>query len=121
MQELRLSGPGCRPLFCLGLDPRRWRELFDFRDFSRRQTRKQIFQVIERVDSLPPATAQQGVDHGAAFSGSRMSNEQPVLFSKGTGPNGVLDGIAVDFQHAVVHESRERFPMFQRVVKVSTC
>jgi hypothetical protein len=33
-----------------------------------------------------------------------MSNEQPVLFSKGTGPNGVFDEVAVDLQHAVAHE-----------------
>ena len=45
---------------------------------------------------MPPKTAQQGIDHRAALPGPRMPNEQPILFAKGTGPNGVLDEVAVD-------------------------
>ena len=69
-------------LLRFGLGPRRWRELFDLGDLGRRQAGEQIFQVIEWIDPVPPATAQQGVNHRAAFPGFRMPNEQPVLFSE---------------------------------------
>ena len=49
-----------------GARPRCGRELFDLSDLGCGQPREQIFQVIKRVDPLPPTTPQQGVDHGAA-------------------------------------------------------
>jgi hypothetical protein len=45
-------------------------------DLGSRQARKQIFQVINRVDAMPPATAQQGVDHRAAFTSFGVPNKQ---------------------------------------------
>ncbi len=70
--------------FRLGFTPRPGsrRELLNLGNLGRWQTRKQIFQVIERVDTMPPATAQQCVNHGAAFASFRMSEEQKVLFSE---------------------------------------
>ena len=65
---------------------------------------------------MSPTTAQQGADHGAAFPGLRMPNEQPVLFFKGTGTNVVLDEDAVDLQQAVVHKPCQCLPTFQRAI-----
>jgi hypothetical protein len=36
-----------------------------------------------------------------------MPNEQPVLFSKGTGPNRILDQVGFNLQRVVVHELRQ--------------
>jgi hypothetical protein len=66
-------------LFRGGLDPRRWRELFDLGDFGPWQTGKQIFQIIKWVEAVPPTTAPHCVNHCAAFSGFWMANEQKVL------------------------------------------
>jgi len=73
------------------LAPCRWRERSDLGDLGRWQAREQIFQIIERVDPVPPATAQQGINHRTAFPGFGMPDEQKILFSKGTGPNRILD------------------------------
>ena len=56
------SGLSNRLLLFFGLGPRRWRELLDLRDFRGGQTGEQVFQIIEWIDSVPPATAQQRVD-----------------------------------------------------------
>jgi len=69
----------------------RWRELLALSNFGGGQTGKQIFQIIERVDAVPPATAQQSVNHCAAFPSFGMANEHPIAFSKGTGPYAVFD------------------------------
>jgi hypothetical protein len=77
---LRLAlGPGCR------------RERFDFGDLGHRQACEQILQTIKWVETMPPATTQQGVDHRATFASLRMPDEQKITFSERTGPNGILD------------------------------
>jgi len=53
------------------------RELFDLGDLGCGQAREQIFQVIERIDSVPPTTAQQRLNHCAAFPGFRMAYHRP--------------------------------------------
>ena len=63
-------------------DPSRWCELLDLRNLGRWQTGEQIFQIIKGVDPMPPTTAQQRINHRAAFPGFRMPNEQPVFLSK---------------------------------------
>ena len=40
---------------------------------------------------MPPATAQQGVDHRATFDSLRMPDEQKIAFSGRIGLNGILD------------------------------
>ena len=77
---------------------------------------EQIFQVIKRVDPLPAATAQQGVNHRAPFPGFRMPNEQPVFLSKSTRPNGVLKEICVNFQNAVLYKPGQCIPPFQCII-----
>ena len=59
---------------------------------------------------MSPTTTQQRVDYRAAFPGSGMPNEQPILLSKCAGPNGVFNEIAADLQYPVVHELGQRFP-----------
>ena len=61
----------------LGFSPRLGRELFDLGDLGCWQAREQIFQVIERIDSVPPTTAQQRLNHCAAFPGFRMACHRP--------------------------------------------
>jgi len=51
---------------------------------------------------MPPTTAQQGVNHCAAFSSFWMANEQKILFPKSTGPNRVFDEVIVDLQRTVL-------------------
>ena len=74
------------------------REPLNLRYLGRGQAREQIFQMIEWIEAVPPTTAQQGINHGAALSSLRMSNEQPVLFSEGTGPDGIFDQVVVDLR-----------------------
>jgi hypothetical protein len=45
-----------------GPDPHRWRELLDLSNFGGGQTGKQIFQIIERVDAVPPAILYQSIE-----------------------------------------------------------
>jgi hypothetical protein len=58
------------PGFVLGL--RRWRELFDLGDFGRWLPCEQIFEVIKRVDAMPPTTSQQGVNYRTPSSSILM-------------------------------------------------
>ena len=67
-------------LLRFGYDPHRWRELPDLGNLGRRQACEQIPQVIKWVEAVPPTTAQQCVNHRAAFASLRMTNEQKVLF-----------------------------------------
>ena len=55
--------------FACAFGQRRWRELFDLGNFCCRQTGEQIFQIIKRVDPLPPTTAQQRVNQPSAQTG----------------------------------------------------
>ena len=91
MRELRECASGCpSKRNCLGLGPRAGRELLDLGDLGRREAREQILQILERVDALPPTTAQQGVDHRAALARGGMPDEEPILLAEGTGANGIL-------------------------------
>jgi len=92
------------------------REILDRGDFDGRQPREQILQILKWIDPVLSATAQQGIDHRAAFPGPGRSYEQPVTFSKSTGTNGVLDEVVVDLQHAVVHKPGQCIPAFQRAI-----
>jgi len=57
-----------------------WRELSGLGDPGRRQASEQIFQVIKRLNTLPPANARQGVNYRAALVHIRY-----------TGPNRIFD------------------------------
>ena len=68
-------------LLCFGLGPCRRREILDFGNLGCGQAREQVLQIIKRVDPMSSATAQQSVNHRAAFTGFRMPNKQPVALS----------------------------------------
>ena len=96
--------------------PNRWGELFNLGDHGRWHAGEQIFQIIKRIDSVPSATAQQRVNHGAAFASFGMPNEQPVLFSKGAGSNRIFNQVVINLQSAVGDELRQSRPPFQHVI-----
>jgi hypothetical protein len=96
--------------------PGRWCELLDLGNFGRRQAHEQVFQIIIRVDTVPTATTQQRIDHGATFTGVGVSNEHPIAFSQCAGPNAVLDFIIINFHQSVGDEPGQRFPAFQRII-----
>jgi hypothetical protein len=73
-----------------GLGPILRCELIYFRDFRPRQTREQIFQIIESIEAVPAATSRQRVNHGAAFPGPGMPDEQPVFLSKSAGVDRIF-------------------------------
>ena len=75
--EIR-QGLGGQPGSRLGFGPRHGRELFDRGELGCGQAREQIFQVIERIDSVPPTTAQQRLNHCAAFPGFRIGLPPPL-------------------------------------------
>lgn len=66
--------------------PSSWCELVDLGDLGRWQTGEQIFQIIDRVNPMPPATAQQCVNHGTAFASFGMPNEHAWKHKKGDFP-----------------------------------
>ena len=99
-----------------GLGPRCWRELFNLGNLRRWQPCEQILQIFEGIYPMPPATAQQGVNHGATIPSFRMPNEHPIAFPKCAGPNQVFQEVGVNFKDSVVHESGQGFPPFQGIV-----
>ena len=99
-----------------GLCPNSWRELVDLGNFGHWQTREQIYQVIKRVDAVPPTTAQQRVNHRAAFASFGMPHKQPIAFSKCAGANRIFDFVVINFKNAVGDELVQSRPSFQRVI-----
>ena len=45
-----------------------------------------------------------------------IAQEQPVLFSKGSGPNGVLDQVIIDLNSAVFEIDAKQWPVGERVI-----
>jgi hypothetical protein len=45
------------------------------------------------IEAASAATLDDGVEDGAAVTGVGIAQEQPVLFSKGSWPNGVFDQV----------------------------
>ena len=103
-------------LFRFGLGPCCGRELFDLCDLGGGQTGEQVFQIIERIDAMPPTTAQQGVNHCAAFPRFRMPNEHPIAFSKRAWTNRIFDFVVINFKNAVGDKLVQSRPSFQRVI-----
>ncbi len=54
-------------------------------DFDLGQTRKDVGQIILRIDATAAATDQDGVNDGAAPTGIGMSDEEPSLAANGSG------------------------------------
>ena len=56
-----------------------------------------------------------GVNDRGALASIGMTNEEPVLFPDGRGPDGVLDEVIVDTGERVVVVRDEHFPVVQQV------
>ncbi len=59
------------------------------------QFAKKPVEVGAGVDAPAQAAAQQAVENGGALTGSRISNEHPVLFTERTGADGVLHAVVM--------------------------
>src|ERR1035437_6208255 len=73
---------GERLLLRFGLSPCRWREIFDLVDLGRREADKQVLKILERIDPMPLATAQKGINHCATFAGFRVTNEHSIVLAR---------------------------------------
>jgi len=73
-----------------------------FRDLRRRQARQHIREIVLRVQATPPATDQDGINHGAAPSRLGVANEEPALAAHRRGANVILDQIVVNLKASVV-------------------
>ena len=62
---------------------------------------------LTRCDASAAAGFDEGEQDGAALSGLRLADEQPVLFADGGGADGVLHGVVVDL-NATVFEIDEQ-------------
>jgi hypothetical protein len=76
---------GERLLLRFGLSPCRWREIFDLVDLGRREADKQVLKILERIDPMPLATAQKGINHCAMFAGFRVTNEHSFVLARALG------------------------------------
>ena len=61
-----------------------------------RQTSEHIPEVSVRIDPAATAAFDDGVEDGAALAGIGFAEEEPVLFSDGSGPDRVFDQVVVD-------------------------
>ena len=78
-----------------GLFPLERRQLGDLPIGGVRQALQHIFEISVGLDAVQPAVLDQSVHHGTALAGFLRSEEEPVLFAQGGGPNGVLDQVVV--------------------------
>jgi hypothetical protein len=62
-----------------------------------------------------PAALDDGVEDGSALAGVGGSNEQPVLFAKGCGADGVFHQVVVDLDASIAAEAFECGPLIQGV------
>ena len=69
-----------------------------------------IAQVAERVQAAAAAAFDDGVEDVPALAGIGSSDEQPVLFAKGGGADGVFHQVVVDLYASVAEEAFERGP-----------
>ena len=56
-----------------------------------RQSAKDVAQVLVRIDVVPPARFDDGVDDRAAMTGVRLAEEQPILLADGGRPDRIAD------------------------------
>ena len=85
-----------------GLGPGSRSELLDLLIGSSGQPFEYVGQVLERVDFMPAATAQQRINNGAVPASVGMTGEEKVLFANGGRTNGVLDQVVVNLHAAVL-------------------
>src|SRR5947207_13864800 len=89
-----------------------------------RQASEDIGEIFLGAQTSPSATDQDGIDHRAAPSRIRMTNEEPALAAYCCSPNVMFDQVVVDFKplilkippqavifvHDIVHRLARRAP-----------
>jgi hypothetical protein len=65
---------------------------------------------------MTPATFDDRVNDRTAFSGVGVSEEQPVLLSKGGWSDRIFNQIVVDFDPRILKINLQRLPLIQGVV-----
>jgi len=54
------------------------------------QPGEDVFQISIRVEVAPPTAFDDGINDGAAFTGIRIPDKEPVLLADGGGADGVF-------------------------------
>lgn len=81
-----------------------------------RETGEDVLEVGKRVDPSAAAAFDDRVEDGSPLPGSGLAHEEPVLFPKRGGSDGVFDAVVVDLHAAVSEIHGKRGPLGQRVV-----
>jgi hypothetical protein len=74
----------------LRLGPRRRRDILDLPIGHGWQAGERVSQISMGINAAPAAAFDDRVKDGPALARSRVSDEEPVLFAKSRGTNGVL-------------------------------
>src|ERR1700728_2680856 len=96
--------------------PRFGREVCDLPVGGGGQSREDVTQVGEGIDSATAATFDDSVEDGAAFAGLGFADEQPVFLAEGGGTDGVFHQVLVNLDPPVVEVDAEQRPEVERVV-----
>ena len=75
-----------------------------------------VAQVGVGIDAAAAATLDDGLKDGAAVTGIGIAQEQPVLFPKSGGPNGVFHEIVVYLDSAIFEIDAKQRPVGERIV-----
>ena len=92
---------------------------YHFRDLPvghARQSREHLAQVGVRVQTASAATFDEGINNRAAFAGSGIAHEQPVLLAAGGGPDGIFHQVVVNLHPAVIQINGQRGPLAQGII-----
>ena len=65
---------------------------------------------------MAAATLDNGVEDGAALAGIGIAQEQPVLLSDCSRPNGVFQEVVVDLDSAIFEIDTKQLPVGKRVI-----
>ena len=79
------------------------------------QTGEHVLHVRVRVFAVALTGDDDRVDDGRSLSGVRVSDEQPVLFPNGGGPDGIFNEVVIQSGLAVLEMRGERCPLVEQV------
>ena len=81
------------------------------------QPGEHVAQVGERIDTAAATAFDDGVEDGAALASVGGTDEQPVLFAQGGGPDGVFDQVVVNLEATVVEINAQQGPLGEGIVE----
>ena len=100
----------------LGLGPGLGCHVLDLPVGQRRQAGEDCAQVVLWIDASCATGFIERKEDGAALSGFGFTDEQPVLFADGGGPDGILDGVVVDLDSSIFEIDGEHGPQGEGAV-----